>query len=48
MPMDFARLPVIVIVGALVYAEALEPIVLLGAAFILLGNWINIRGAIRG
>lgn len=47
MPMDFARLPVIVIVGALVYAEALEPIVLLGAGLILLGNWLNIRAAIR-
>lgn len=46
-PMDFARLPVIVAVGALLYAEALEPIVLLGAALILLGNWINIRAAIR-
>jgi drug/metabolite transporter (DMT)-like permease len=47
MPMDFARLPVIVVVGALLYAEALEPIVLLGAALILLGNWINIRAAVR-
>ena len=48
MPMDFARLPVIVIVGALLYAEALEPVVLLGAGLILLGNWINIRAAVRG
>ena len=47
MPMDFARLPVIVIVGALLYAEGLEPVVLLGAVLILLGNWINIRAAMR-
>lgn len=46
-PMDFARLPVIVIVGAVLYAEPLEGIVLLGASLILLGNWINIRAAIR-
>ena len=45
-PMDFARLPVIVVVGAVLYAEPLEGLVLVGAALILLGNWINIRSAI--
>ncbi|MBI1418135.1 MAG: EamA family transporter [Limimaricola sp.] len=47
MPMDFARLPVIAVVGALVYGEALDPAVAAGAVLIIAGNWINIRGARR-
>lgn len=43
MPIDFVRLPVIAIVGAYVYKEALDPLVLLGAALIFLGNYANIR-----
>jgi drug/metabolite transporter (DMT)-like permease len=43
MPIDFARLPVIAIVGALVYAEPLDPLVFLGAALIFGGNWLNIK-----
>lgn len=42
MPIDFARLPVIAVVGALVYAEPLDPLVFLGAALIFGGNWLNI------
>ena len=42
MPIDFVRLPVIAVVGALVYAEALDPFVFLGAAFIFAGNYLNI------
>lgn len=41
-PMDFLRLPLIAVVGALLYQEALDPLVLLGAAVMLLGNWINL------
>lgn len=43
MPMDFLRLPLVAILGVLIYAEPLNPWVLAGAAFILCGNYINIR-----
>jgi len=42
MPIDFARLPLVAIVGALLYAEPLDPYVLLGAAVIFGGNYLNI------
>ena len=48
MPFDFLRLPVIAVIGAVVYAEALDPYVLLGAAVIFAGIWINLRGAFSG
>ncbi|MGR3572766.1 DMT family transporter [Brevirhabdus sp.] len=43
MPMDFARLPVIAVVGALVYSEPLDPVIFLGAGFIVLANVLNLR-----
>lgn len=43
MPIDFARLPVIALIGAMFYAEPLDPWVLLGAAAIFAANWVNIR-----
>lgn len=46
-PMDFARLPVIAVVGALAYAEPLLWNVLAGGALIFLGNYINLRFAAR-
>ncbi|KUF11732.1 DMT family transporter [Pseudoponticoccus marisrubri] len=42
MPIDFARLPVIAIVGMLLYAEALDPFVFLGALIIFAANYANI------
>ena len=42
-PMDFARLPVIAIVGALAYGEPLAWNVLAGGTLIFLGNYLNIR-----
>jgi drug/metabolite transporter (DMT)-like permease len=42
MPMDFARLPAIAVVGVLVYAEPLQWGVLLGAALIFGANYLNI------
>ncbi len=42
MPIDFTRLPVIAIVGMLLYAEPLDPWVLLGAAIIFAANYANI------
>ena len=42
-PIDFIRLPVIAIIGMLVYAEALDVWVFVGAAVIFAGNYINLR-----
>ncbi|HMQ32227.1 MAG TPA: DMT family transporter [Chloroflexaceae bacterium] len=42
-PLDFLRLPLIAVVGALFYGEPLAPLVLAGAALMLLGNWVNLR-----
>lgn len=42
-PIDFLRLPVSAVIGALVYREALSPAVLIGGAVILWANWINTR-----
>jgi drug/metabolite transporter (DMT)-like permease len=41
-PIDFIRLPVIAIIGMLVYAEALDVWVFVGAAVIFAGNYINL------
>ena len=42
MPIDFIRLPVIAIVAALIYNEALDPWVFVGAAVIFGANYLNI------
>jgi len=42
-PMEFLRLPLIALVGVWLYAEVLDPLVFVGAAIIVLANWINIR-----
>lgn len=47
-PMDFMRLPVIAIIGALVYNEALDIWVLLGAVVIFAANYLNIWQDQRG
>ncbi len=48
MPLDFARLPVIAVVGMLLYAEPLDPAVFAGGALIFVGNWLNLsRGMAR-
>jgi drug/metabolite transporter (DMT)-like permease len=44
-PMEFLRLPVISVIGVMVYAEALDPWVFVGAALIFAGNWINLRAS---
>jgi drug/metabolite transporter (DMT)-like permease len=46
-PMDFARLPIIAVVGMVLYDEALEIAVFAGAALILAGNLMNIRAGRR-
>jgi drug/metabolite transporter (DMT)-like permease len=44
-PIDFARLPLIAVVGVVLYAEPLESWLVFGAALILSANWINLRHA---
>lgn len=44
-PLDFFRLPLIAVVGAFLYEEALELPVLLGGGLIIVGNLLNLRGA---
>jgi drug/metabolite transporter (DMT)-like permease len=43
MPMDFLRLPLAALVAWILYAEALDPFLVLGATFILAGNWVNLK-----
>ena len=47
MPIDFARLPVIAAVGALVFGETVGWPVVLGAAIILVANWSGLRAESR-
>lgn len=42
MPIDFARLPIIAILGTLFYSEPLDLLVFVGAALIFGGNYLNI------
>lgn len=46
-PVDFARLPVIAVVGWAVYGEAVEWSTAAGAALILCGILVNLRGTTR-
>ncbi len=41
-PVDFIRLPVIAVIGLLLYNEPLDPFVFWGAALIFLANYLNI------
>jgi drug/metabolite transporter (DMT)-like permease len=41
-PVDFARLPLIAVVGALFYGEAFDPLVLIGAAVIFAGTYYSL------
>jgi drug/metabolite transporter (DMT)-like permease len=40
---DFVRLPLIIVVGALLYAEPFEPLVIIGAAIIFAGTYHSLR-----
>ncbi|MFO7298002.1 MAG: DMT family transporter [Pseudomonadota bacterium] len=46
-PMDFLRLPLIAVVGAVIYAEPLDPIVLFGGLVVIVGNLLNLWGERR-
>ncbi|SNS41774.1 DMT family transporter [Tropicimonas sediminicola] len=43
MPMDFMRLPVMALIGLLVYSEPVDAMVVLGALVIFGANWLNLR-----
>ena len=43
MPLDFARLPIIAVVGMLLYDESLDIFIFVGAAIIVCANYLNIR-----
>jgi drug/metabolite transporter (DMT)-like permease len=47
MPVDFARLPIIIAVGALLYAEPFSATVVIGAALIFGANYVNIAAEHR-
>jgi drug/metabolite transporter (DMT)-like permease len=42
-PIDFIRLPLIAVVGALFYAEPFDPMVIVGAAVIFVGTYYSLR-----
>lgn len=46
-PMDFLRLPIIAVVGAAIYAEPLNPWVLVGGGIVVAANLINITAERR-
>jgi drug/metabolite transporter (DMT)-like permease len=44
MPIDFIRLPLIAVIGAMAYGEPIDPYVLIGGLVIFSGIWLSIRG----
>jgi drug/metabolite transporter (DMT)-like permease len=46
-PMDFLRLPLIAVVGVVLYAEPLAPALVIGAGIIVMANFINLWGERR-
>ncbi|MFN2646323.1 MAG: DMT family transporter [Burkholderiales bacterium] len=46
-PIDFVRLPLIAVVGALFYAEPLDPLVIVGAAVIFAGTYYSLSRETR-
>jgi drug/metabolite transporter (DMT)-like permease len=47
LPLDFLRLPLMALIAWLAYAEALDPMVLIGAAVIFGGNYYSVREEAR-
>jgi drug/metabolite transporter (DMT)-like permease len=43
-PMDFLRLPLIAVVGVVLYAEPLAPALIIGAGIIVAANFVNLWG----
>ena len=47
LPMEFARLPLIALIGLLAYGEPLDPWIFTGAVVIFAGIWLNLRAESR-
>ncbi|MDP2120437.1 MAG: DMT family transporter [Hoeflea sp.] len=47
MPIDFTRLPLIAVVGMVLFGESADLLILIGGGVIILANWINISGESR-
>lgn len=47
-PVDFVRLPLIAVVGAMFYGEELDLVFVVGALLIVFANWWNLRSAAQG
>jgi drug/metabolite transporter (DMT)-like permease len=45
MPIDFIRLPLIAALGAVFYAEPLDPAILIGGAIIVIGIYVNLTSS---
>jgi drug/metabolite transporter (DMT)-like permease len=43
MPIDFIRLPLIAVIGAMAYGEPIDPYVLIGGLVIFSGIWLSVR-----
>ena len=43
MPMDFVRLPIIAVVGIMLYNEPIDGLVILGGVLIFAANYVNIK-----
>ncbi len=46
-PMEYLRLPMIAVVGALLYAESVDTATIIGGITILFGNYLNVRLSTR-
>lgn len=46
-PIDFLRLPLVAAIGYFAYGERLDPWVMVGAAIVVTGTWINLRSGRR-
>ena len=46
-PIDFVRLPLIAVVGAVFYAEPFQPLVIVGAAVIFAGTYYSLSREVR-
>jgi drug/metabolite transporter (DMT)-like permease len=47
LPMEFARLPIVAVIGLLAYGEPLDPWIFLGALVIFSGIWLNVWAEAR-
>lgn len=44
-PIDYLRLPLIIVIGVLLYSEAVDAAIIAGSILIVVGNYMNIRTA---